>query len=385
MACNQQTKKTLAVSILSLSLLTVMAGAAVAPALNIIGAYFSDADPLFVQMIISVPAIFIVITNFFFSRLCELFNSRVLTLAGLLFYTAGGCLAGVFNNIFALLITRAFVGIGVGIIMPLSTGLLAYYFLPEQQEKLMGYSSAMNQLGGVIATLLSGMLAGISWRASFLVYLLGLISIILCLLFLPSDKISQAHSSEKIKVTAVFKSNYTYIIAMFLLMTIFFIYPANFAMETIAEGIIPQKYIAVIMAAMDFIAFAGGLSFVSAKKILKSKTKFLAPLLFLAGYLLLLINNVFGILAGSALIGFANGAGIPFIISEASSRAGKSAVTTVMPLISASLYLAQFLCPVIMSAISSAVSASLFHLPYLVAVVLAVIFCFWSALLPEKN
>ena len=55
----------------------------------------------------------------------------------------------------------------------------------------MGYSSAMNQMGGVVATLLSGLLANISWRASFLVYLMGLISIVLCLIYLPNDKITQ--------------------------------------------------------------------------------------------------------------------------------------------------------------------------------------------------
>ena len=53
----------------------------------------------------------------------------------------------------------------------------------------MGYSSAMNQIGGVIATLISGALASISWRASFLVYLMGLISIVLCLVYLPNDRL----------------------------------------------------------------------------------------------------------------------------------------------------------------------------------------------------
>ena len=181
--------KSLTVSILSLSLLTVMAGAAVAPALGVIRAYFADSNQLFVQMIISVPALFIVITNFIFPKLCRTFGAKTLVLLGLLLYTMGGCAAGIFDNIFLVLVMRALVGIGVGIIMPLSTGLLSYYFPPERQVGLMGYSSAMNQMGGVIATLLSGLLANISWRASFLVYLMGLISIVLCLIYLPNDKI----------------------------------------------------------------------------------------------------------------------------------------------------------------------------------------------------
>jgi hypothetical protein len=35
--------------------------------------------------------------------------------------------------------------------MPLSTGLLAFYFPPEEQARLMGLSAAMNQMGGVVA------------------------------------------------------------------------------------------------------------------------------------------------------------------------------------------------------------------------------------------
>ena len=57
-------------------------------------------------------------------------------------------------------------------------------------------SSAANQLGGVVATLLAGVLANISWRMSFLVYLMGLISIVLCLIFMPNDRIRSGESAD---------------------------------------------------------------------------------------------------------------------------------------------------------------------------------------------
>ena len=154
----------LAASILSLSLLTVMAGAAVAPALEVIREHFSDAGRLEVQLIVSMPALFIVLTNLLFGRLAARFGSRTLTLSGLVLYTVGGAAAGLFDSIGAVLAMRALVGIGVGIIMPLSTGLLSYYFPPEKRDGLMGLSSAANQLGGVVATLLAGILANVSWR-----------------------------------------------------------------------------------------------------------------------------------------------------------------------------------------------------------------------------
>ena len=119
-------------SILSLSLLTVMAGAAVAPALNVIQAHFAQSSQTFVQMIISIPALFIVITNFFFPKLCRRLNPRTLVLLGLSLYTVGGCAAGLFDQIGLVLVMRALVGVGVGILMPLSTGLLTDYFPPEK-------------------------------------------------------------------------------------------------------------------------------------------------------------------------------------------------------------------------------------------------------------
>ena len=170
---------------------------------------------------------------------------------------------------------------------------------------------------------------------------------------------------------------------MFLLMSTFFLYPANFAMETTAEGVISQHYIAVIMAGMDFVAFCGGLLFVRAKVLLGAKTKFLAPLCFLIGYLLLaLLGGWAGTLLGSVFVGFANGAGIPYIMSEASIKAGKAAATTVMPLISAALYLAQFLSPVLMSMVTALFGGMLPHLPYCFAIVLSVLFLLWSARIP---
>ena len=379
----ESSRRPLAAAILSLSLLTVMAGAAVAPALGVIKAYFSDAAPVLVQMIISVPALFIVLTNAVFPALCRRFKSRTLALLGLVLYTVGGCAAGAFSSIYIVLLMRALVGVGVGIIMPLSTGLLSFYYPPEKLDSLMGLSSAMNQMGGVVATLLAGLLSALSWRASFLVYLMGLLSILLCLVFLPNDSIAPP-AEAAVKRSETFRAYFPYIFAMFLLMSSFFLYPANFALETTAEGLIPQKLIAVIMAGMDLVAFLGGLLFVRCKLLLGRHMRLLAPALFLAGYLLLfLAGGWFGTLAGSVCVGFANGTGIPFLISQASLRAGRSAAATVMPLLSAALYLAQFLSPILMGAVSS-LFGSVEHLPYCFAALLSAAFLLWSWRLPAE-
>ncbi len=339
-------------AILSLSLLTVMAGAAVAPALNIIQEHFCNASPELVQMIISIPAIFIAIANLFFKRLCRFFTIRTLVIIGLVLYTAGGCLAGAFENIYVVLIFRAIVGIGVGIIMPMSTGLIAFFFTRDKHSVLMGYSSALNMLGGVIATLIAGALAMVSWRLSFLVYLLGFAALIPCALWMPREFIKDEKKPEDLASgRTVFAP---YIICMFLLMLTFFIYPSNFALETMKTGIFSQSSIGPIMAMMDLIGFVGGLIFSKVKGASAACSWLIAPLAFLISYsLLLYVVNAFGILSGSAMIGFANGFGVPYIISKASAKAGKTAATTVIPFLSMALYLAQFLTPAITAAVST--------------------------------
>ena len=189
------------VAILSLSLLTVMAGAAVAPALGVIREYFQDESLTTVQLIISMPALFIMTTNLFFKKLCRLFTVRKLTISGLVMYIVFGCGAGLFSNIYLVLVCRAFLGIGVGIIMPMSTGLISYYFTRDKQDLLMGYSSAMNMMGGVIATLIAGALAMLSWRLSFLVYLMGGLSIIPVVLWIPDEKIAEKTAETREKGT----------------------------------------------------------------------------------------------------------------------------------------------------------------------------------------
>lgn len=395
--------KKLKAAVLSLSLLTVMAGAAVAPALDLIRQAFPGTSSVLIQMIISTPALFIAITNTFFQKLCRRFKSRTLVEAGILMYVVGGCAAGLFDNIWLLLACRAVVGVGVGIIMPLSTGLIAFYFDKDQQDSLMGASSAMNMMGGVVATLIAGLLAGINWRASFLVYLLGLISIILCLFWMPNEYIyteeeekaeeereAEEEAAQGIvdgKEKGTFARYYKYAIAIFLVMFTFFVYPANFAMEAGRRSLVPDSLVAVVMALGDIFGFFGGLAYPVLKRYLKRGVRFAAPVIFLAGYILLTgADGWVGALCGSFCVGFANGVGIPYIISTASAKAGKTAAATVMPLLSFFMYMAQFLAPFIISGVDAAGSHVLSDWsPFMTAVLSSVILILWSAGIREKD
>ena len=120
---NKYVSRKVTATILSMSLLTVMAGAAIAPALGIIKVHFSEADALLVQLIVSMPALLIIVTNLFFLSISRRLRTRAIATTGLLLYVAAGAGCFFVDDIYVLLVMRALLGISVGFIMPLSHNL----------------------------------------------------------------------------------------------------------------------------------------------------------------------------------------------------------------------------------------------------------------------
>ncbi len=379
-------------TILSISLLTVMAGAAIAPALGVIQEHFSGYSSVLIQLIVSMPALFIIITNLFFPALCRLFKTRTLALLGLAMYIVFGAGAFLSDSIWMVLTMRALLGASVGMIMPLSTGLLSYYFPPEKQAGLMGLSAFMNQMGGVIATLLSGLLANISWNYSFLVYLLGIIAVVLVAAFLPNERLVTGNETMKnapdyyeseVGVTKARKNPGNpaaslmrfapSVLGMYLQMLLFFIFPTNFAITARANAELTGNDITLIMVGLDVVAALIGLLFGWMMRHMSRSLKYLAPLTFMLGYGAYSHGvSTSLLLAGSALVGLANGIGMPYLNTIASIKGGKNAATTVMPLLSAALYLGQFTSPLIVGPVSALIGGQ--TSPYIVGVVISAVY-----------
>ena len=345
---NNVSKKVTA-TILSMSLLTVMAGAAIAPALGIIKAHFSSAPAMLVQFIVSMPALLIIVTNLFFLPLSRILRTRAIATTGLVLYVVAGAGCFFVDDIYVLLLLRAILGVSVGLIMPLSTGLLAYYFPPEEQARLMGLSAAMNQMGGVVATLLAGLLATIEWNYAFLVYLLGLIALVMVWLWLPDEQLGSANKRGVPFQPRQLLKFHPSVVGMLLLMMIFFIFPTNFAVVATRQLGLRTELVTLIMVGLDVVAFFVGMVFGGVMNRFRQSVKYFAPIFFLLGYAAYLVPDVLMVVLGSACIGIANGVGVPYLNTIASIKGGKNSATTVMPLLSAALYLGQFVSPIIVT------------------------------------
>lgn len=386
--------KKVTATILSMSLLTVMAAAAIAPAMGIIKQHFAESSDILLQLIISLPALFIIITNLFFLKISRLLRTRSIAIIGLLIYVIAGTGCFVIDNIYVLLFMRALLGVSVGLIMPLSTGLLSYYYPPEEQARLMGLSAAMNQMGGVVGTLLAGILASIEWNYAFLVYLLGLIALFMIIRWLPNDKLESSNKRGKAFEPRQLLKFHPSVIGMLLLTSVFFVFPTNFAIISSARLNLDTTTITLLMVALDLLAFFVGLVFGQLMTAFRKPIKYFPPMALIIGYILYAeADGITMLLIGSAFIGLGNGIGVPYLLTIASIKGGKNSATTVMPLLSASLYLGQFLSPIIVLSLSETIFGITDIVgPYKVAAIIAVVFLIqvWTtrhfqSLPPEKK
>ena len=90
----------------------------------------------------------------------------IFALSGILYLFAG--------KMWQLIAISAMLGVGSGMIIPLSTGLISKYFVGPYRVKQFGFSSAITNITLVVATAVTGYLAEVNWHLPFVVYLLRL-------------------------------------------------------------------------------------------------------------------------------------------------------------------------------------------------------------------
>lgn len=167
------------IAIWSISALTSLPGLAVSPILGDLAKIFPKATDLDIQMLTSLPSLLIIPFILLGGKLTEKVDFVRILKIGLWLFAASGILYLISNKMWQLIVVSALLGIGSGLIIPLSTGVISKYFVGTYRVKQFGLSSAITNFTLVIATAVTGYLAEVSWHLPFLVYLLPLISILL--------------------------------------------------------------------------------------------------------------------------------------------------------------------------------------------------------------
>jgi MFS family permease len=167
------------VAIWSVSAIVSLPGLAVSPILDDMQHIFPKASELEVQMLESLPSLMIIPFMLLAGRWAIKGNKIALLVVGTSIFLVSGIGCILSHTLVELIVTSTIMGIGAGIIIPLSTGFIVDYFTGDYRVKQLGISSAVNNLTLVIATSAVGYLADVEWHLAFVVYLLPAVTLLL--------------------------------------------------------------------------------------------------------------------------------------------------------------------------------------------------------------
>lgn len=313
----KQYSKMLIPSILSVSVLTIMAPTAVSPALAAIRDAFPQITATQAKLVLTLPTLVMMPMGLFSARLTAKIDKKKLLLTGMALFLVFGVAGGLVNDFRLLLLTRLLFGVGLGIMTPLSTSLIFDFAPePERRSKLLGIQGSFNQFGGLLFMSLSGVLASMSWRYSFLCYAFVIVSIILTSLFMPSIP-PMAPKKKSADGTAAPKqkmSKKILILAFFAMMIFacYFVINTDLALYMDVLGIGDAKECGYALSLMRIPAILAGILLAWIMRNLKDWTMPFATVIMASGYLIISFAQSYGLLlVGCLVVGLGGGFALP--------------------------------------------------------------------------
>ena len=196
-----KTKWKWVLAIIAMQFIT-MGTVGIAPALAQIGAAFPERSAEEVQLLMSLPSLGTVIASLIAVAVAAKIGRKKSIVAGLVIFCITGLIPCFVENWFIILLSRFGIGFGCGFVNPLNTAaIFALFDKQEERDTLLGWQQIGNDIGYIIMALACGYLTLLGWRWAFAVHAVGIISLILTIIFFPSDSkqiaVAQTVNEEK--------------------------------------------------------------------------------------------------------------------------------------------------------------------------------------------
>ncbi len=344
----------------SVAALTSLPGLAVSPIMGDLSKIFKSVSELEIQMLTSLPSLLIIPSMLLTGKLAERLGYTKVLFVGLMLFFVSGVLYLFSNNMTELILISALLGVGAGMIIPLSTALVSRFFTGNYRTKQFGYVSAISNLTLVVATALTGYLADISWKLPFTVYLLPVVSLILLPKISNEEQKdtfreknnyakSRNPSSQKIKTKALLSNMWyyffiTYIVLIISLNLPFLLESYGYRGET--SGVLISIFFLAIMLPGFFIDFF--------RRFLGKFVRFFSLLIMAAGLAVLLaFHTLPAMAAGCFISGFGYGIAQPLIYDNTVAGVSPSRASFALAWVMAMNYVAILLTPFIIDVVQT--------------------------------
>ena len=378
------------IGIWSVSALTSLPGLAVSPILGELSTIFPHATELDIQMLTSLPSLLIIPFVLLAGKLAEKRDFIRLLRVGLWLFAASGVLYLFSSRMWQLMAVSALLGIGAGLIIPLSTGLISRYFTGEYRVRQFGYSSAITNMTLVVATAVTGYLAEVHWRLPFAVYLLPLISLVLSA-YLKKDTASvtikqAAAIIPPIQSTPVISGKYGIHIRHLVQLMLFYglvtyvVLAVTFNLPFLMEAHHFSSGNSGLMISLFFLAImAPGFILDSLVKLLGNKTKLYSLLAIAIGLLLIWISPTeWLIVPGCILVGLGYGIIQPLIYDKTVDTAIPQKTTLDLAFVMVMNYLAILLSPFITDFFQWIFHTGSQEFPFIFNLCITILIMYWA-------
>jgi len=365
-------------AIYSVSMVTSLPGLAISPILGELESIFHEATELRLQMLESLPSLIIVPFMLLAGRLSLNVNKKKLLITGLTIFFISSILYLFANSMHFLLWVSALLGIGAGMVVPFSTGLVADYFKGINRTRQLGYVSAINNFTLVLATLLSGFLAGINWHLSFIVYCISGISLFFA--FYLNNKppyenqpinASSDSSRKSVRPKWPIKLMLLYFFITLLALTVplnlsLYIHNLNIGNYDISGTLISVFFLAITLPGI----FIGKIL-----KYFKTYTNFFSMILISAGLIFFAFKaDLFLLILGVVSIGLGYGIMQPIIYDKTASKVPQAEATYLLALVMVMNYIAIIAYPFLLKLLQNMFKTHSAYFPFILSMFLSVAF-----------
>lgn len=377
-------------TILGGSMLTVMAGATIAPALPAMEQAFADTPhaAMLVRLAFTMPALFIILSAPLSGYLLDRVGRKPVLIAAVVLYTVAGASGLVVDDIWSVLAGRAALGLAVGATTAGFTTIIGDLFTGSALNRFMGLQGALIHFGGVVFQIGGGLLAELGWRQPFAIYLLALPVLPGLLWALPETKPvrpaassgpEQAQEADEepmpwARLTVIYCT-------AFLGMVMFYMVPVQIPFHLRSLLGITGAKIGLSMAVMSFVATCVALFYGRLRGLFTFQNIFAmifgAMALGYAG--LFLAQSYMTVLMSLAVFGLGLGIMLPNQSAWVATVAPASRRGRAMSWLATSYYLGQFLCPILTQPVAARVGLDgMYGVGAAILAVLCICFTFYG-------
>lgn len=335
-------------AIWSVSAISSLPGLAISPILGDLNRVFPKVTDLEIQMLSSLPSLLIIPFVLLSGKLSVGKDKLKILIIGLSIFFLSGVACLFARSMMWLIIISCILGIGAGMVIPLSTGLVVDYFTGDYRVRQLGYSSAINNLTLVVATALTGYLAEVNWHLPFLVYTLPGISLVLSMFLKRRRSDPEPEQSIQLRHKRIDRSKLIGLMLFYFFITYCVLAIAFYVAFLVDDYKIRSSFSGVLISLFFLAIMLPGLFIDRIIRMLKQNVNLLSLALVCAGLLCVgIFRDKTMLVIGSLLAGFGYGVMQPVIYDKAATIAPPRSATLALSFVMAMNYLAVMICPFI--------------------------------------